>query len=88
MKRNDLIRSGLWASLTQVLFVASLLVMLYALSAVPVTVVIKRQAIPPYSKTVQVLAQFYAPLFGFMRHVPGAEDAFVSLTDHLARLHR
>ncbi len=76
-----------WDAAKRVLLVLGLGLMLYTFSAVPVSVLAKWEVIPTKSASFRVLVRFYDPLFSFMSHIPGADDAFVRITDAIARLH-
>jgi hypothetical protein len=57
---------------------------LYVLSAIAVSVLVKRHVIPTPSPTLRLLMRFYAPLFEVMEKIPGADDQFTAVTSWLA----
>ena len=57
---------------------------LYVLSAIGVSVLVKRHVIPTPSPTLSLLMRFYAPLFKVMEQIPGADDQFAAVTSWLA----
>ena len=57
---------------------------LYVLSAVGVSVLVKRHVIPNPSPTLSLLMRFYGPLFKVMEQIPGADDQFSAVTSWLA----
>ena len=64
-------------------FVA-VLVVLYPLSAVIVSVLVRRGIIPTGSSAFSVVARFYDPFFSVIYYIPGADDTFARVTCWLA----